>query len=938
MKPARTFITSRTPVRIRPGRLATILSLAVAALSVVALLTLLLGANAPVHAGGPWYVDAVSGDDNDDCLSPATACATIWAAVTLAEDGDTIHIGPGTYMEAMTLPGKDLTFVGAGPHQTFLDGNGSDRVLTLNGINTTLSALTIQNGYVAGSTGGGGIHANGGHLTLQDVILANNVSTTGLGGALSLNGLSNSLAFTLTNVLLQENQAPGGGAIYNQNGAGLLHNVAIANNDTTTADNGALRLWGGETTVSNSTISGNTANGIHITNFGVITLTNSTVAHNEGYGLFTYGSGAMHNSIIAANNGIEANCFLYQPHWTDSLGHNLEDGNSCTFDHAADLTGTDAQLQPLANNGGNTLTHALAAGSPAIDAADGTACPATDQRGVARPQDGNDDTVAHCDIGAFEYVVQGVTAVQLAGPSNGVTNSAYTFLATVQPDTATQPVTYTWEATGHPPLTRQGTITDAITFSWDNPGAKTVTVTAANGSGQVVDSHNITIDVGAVPLTAVTISGPTEGVRDQVYTFTAQATPADATLPITYTWSVPGQGPIVQTGGLTDQIAVSWDADGEYTISVTAGNGHGQANDDHTITLSAYYVSPDGDDGNDCQSAGNACRTIQAAVDRAPAGAIVFIAAGHYSENVTIDHPLTLIGAGASQTIVDGGGSGVVLQLDDGTPGRLAAELHDITLQNGEVGLLNQENLTASGLVVQNNGSNDSGGGVQNHGALVLSASAILNNTALSGAGLFNGSTAQLARVTFHGNSSENTAAVHAQGNGNTTLTNVTISGNPGGPAIVSAGSATVALLNSTVAHNEGGAVANYATVTAQNSLLAYNGEQNCWSPLTSLGHNLEDGDHCGFAASGDLTDHDPLLLPLNDYGGAMLTHALDPAGPAIDAAGNSGCPATDQRGTTRPIDGDDDQTATCDIGAYEYDPASDPAAFIQTFLPFITR
>nr|BBJ47930.1 hypothetical protein SAVMC3_05590 [Streptomyces avermitilis] len=52
-------------------------------------------------------------------------------------------------------------------------------------------------------------------------------------------------------------------------------------------------------------------------------------------------------------------------------------------------------MGPLADNGGPTDTTALLPGSPALDAADG--CPATDQRGVARPQG------TACDIGAYEY-------------------------------------------------------------------------------------------------------------------------------------------------------------------------------------------------------------------------------------------------------------------------------------------------------------------------------------------------------------------------------------------------------------------------------------------------------------------------------------------------------------------------------------------------------
>jgi hypothetical protein len=55
------------------------------------------------------------------------------------------------------------------------------------------------------------------------------------------------------------------------------------------------------------------------------------------------------------------------------------------------------------------------------------------------------------------------------------------------------------------------------------------------------------------------------------------------------------------------------------------------------------------------------------------------------------------------------------------------------------------------------------------------------------------------------------------------------------------------------------------------------------------------------------------ILAPLADNGGATLTHALNPGSPAIDAApADADCPATDQRGTTRP------QGGGCDIGAFE--------------------
>ena len=61
------------------------------------------------------------------------------------------------------------------------------------------------------------------------------------------------------------------------------------------------------------------------------------------------------------------------------------------------------RLGTLRANGGPVRTHAPTGGSPAVDAGNPAGCLATDQRGQARPVDGNADGTKRCDLGAVEY-------------------------------------------------------------------------------------------------------------------------------------------------------------------------------------------------------------------------------------------------------------------------------------------------------------------------------------------------------------------------------------------------------------------------------------------------------------------------------------------------------------------------------------------------------
>ena len=87
------------------------------------------------------------------------------------------------------------------------------------------------------------------------------------------------------------------------------------------------------------------------------------------------------------------------------------------------------------------------------------------------------------------------------------------------------------------------------------------------------------------------------------------------------------------------------------------------------VQTTAWYVAPPplGNDANDCSSLATPCATLGAAIGKASAGDTINIATGTYTENVTVAIPLNFVGAGASNTIVDGNHVGRVFNIVSGT-------------------------------------------------------------------------------------------------------------------------------------------------------------------------------------------------------------------------------------------------------------------------------
>ena len=274
------------------------------------------------------------------------------------------------------------------------------------------------------------------------------------------------------------------------------------------------------------------------------------------------------------------------------------------------------------------------------------------------------------------------------------------------------------------------------------------------------------------------------------------------------------------------------------------------------------------------------------------------------------------------------------------------------------------------------NHANFYGGAIGNYGTLVISNTTMSANSAsitgtnaanTRGGGLYNyeGGQIDLEQSTLSGNSAASGGGIYSElfiHNGAAlTLTNSTLSNNTasrdGGGLYAMGGQ--IKFLNATLADNAvavppgtsyaglGGGVylTGSAIVTTQNTLLASNTHRyginspvsdDCYTyffTLRSLGFNLiQTLANCTLSGTtfGNITGQDPQLGPLQNNGGATLTRAPATSSPAIDHGDSATCPSIDQRGFRRPLDGNHDGTATCDIGAVEIG--------LPVYLPLLRR
>lgn len=362
---------------------------------------------------------------------------------------------------ALTISTTDFTANRTGNAQGYMSGEsgGSGGAIYNNSVlNLTTSTFSGNTtGYNYGGTedesGGAVFNGAAGQLNLNSSDFANN--HTGSGGSVygggrnggAGGGVANFGTAQIVDVTFDSNTTgAGGGNIgfgYGGNGAGIYNSGILELSDSTFSSNktgdGGLGEYGqgkggsgggmfnvGTATISNSTFYANlTGNGGKgppmegggdgggIANQGTLTLVNLTLSQNGVGKRYESGRGggiANSGGIVTLQNSILASSVS----GNNCSGTLTDGGGNIRFpktDSTCFGSYVDPKLGTLGDNGGTTQTMSLAPDSQAINKGLDTNCPATDERGITRPQG------KHCDSGAFE--LEPPTAITLVAPTDG---------------------------------------------------------------------------------------------------------------------------------------------------------------------------------------------------------------------------------------------------------------------------------------------------------------------------------------------------------------------------------------------------------------------------------------------------------------------------------------------------------------------------------------
>ncbi|MFL5330834.1 MAG: choice-of-anchor Q domain-containing protein [Gemmataceae bacterium] len=771
----------------------------------------------------------------------------------------------------------------------------------------------------ASSANGGGIFISAGTLTIDPSIFKNN---RGLNGGAIAGGTGTNISIDQTYITGNVGTGTNGAVLLLGSGSLTITNSTLSAN-TAAANGGAITFVTAVATITNTTVANNrstTGAGISMTGAGNLTINNSTIVGNVGTAgvggiLISSASGVLNisSTIVAANSGTTTPDIDTPASFSVAGTDNLVGlkGANWSFASAPNqfntLSPLDPGLSPLADNGGALLpdgshvpTMSLKVGSPALDNGNNNVSLSFDERGAGFNRTNGSGT----DVGAFEASASPIPTV--SGKGDDVTVSGGT----------------TFDVT--------------VTFKDD-----------------------IGIDISTVDVNDVVIKTAFGGTTLNAVTFVATPNTGTSTpVQVIYTFNAPNNGVSGQWDPTDTDFYQIW----YVGPTVQDGDGNKVVAPSQLSTFSAILGGKsmnvtnagDTDDGNytvgnlTLREAMNFSNTNTGNIDTItfslPSGTTITLTSGF-----SVADSVVISGPGASKVAVDANKTGRLFDV----AGINTLDISGLTLKGGSVtsdgGAIRfgATTVTVTDCVVTGNTATSDGGAfymTSNAAVLTIVDSEVSNNSAGSTGGAFSNfhavgaPTVTINNSLFTGNqSTSDGGGLYFFDDGDLTVSNSTFSGNTAGGTggamyLFEASGSIYRVNNSTVTGNSAGSTGGGiffgsapANVQMNNTIVAGNkgssaagNDFSTATPVTGDFNVVGDANGSGFTGTGNLlgttvSPIDPLLAPLQNNGGKTRTHALQTGSPALNINGATTL-TFDQRGPGFPrvVDG------VLDAGAFE--------------------